>query len=74
MLLTKVTSAVTSNKQTLDFYLDNNFLVDSNTNSKWNLLGKCLSGELRGTQLKQIQAYQEIWQPWKFLHPDSEPY
>ncbi len=60
--------------QILDFYIENETLIDTNTSSHWNLYGKCLSGDLAGTQLKQIQSYQEIWEAWNTFHPRTTRY
>ena len=60
--------------QVLNFQLTGEVLTDSNTNSKWNYLGECLSGPLKGSQLAPIQAYQEIWKYWEIFHPNTTRY
>ena len=62
------------NDQVLDFRLEGAILMDSNTNSKWNYLGECLSGPLKGSSLTPIQAYQEIWRYWQIFHPNTTRY
>lgn len=44
-------------------------LVDQNTNSKWNLNGKCIEGRSKGITLERVKAYQEFWHSWKEFHP-----
>ena len=38
--------------------------VDIETGSRWNMLGEAVSGELKGTRLKQIPAYNSMWFAW----------
>lgn len=59
----------------MKFYLDqNDMLTDNQTQSIWNLNGLAIEGELTGTQLTPLQAYQEFWHSWKYFHPDTEQY
>jgi hypothetical protein len=64
----------TLNDQVLNFQLANEGLIDTNTQSKWNYLGQCLSGPLKGASLTPIQAYQEIWKYWQVFHPNTTRY
>ena len=38
--------------------------VDVETRSRWNMLGEAVSGELKGTRLEQIPAYNSMWFAW----------
>ena len=49
-------------------------LNDSATNSVWNMNGECIDGELKGSQLSPIQAYQEFWHSWQTFHPATAQY
>lgn len=40
-------------------------MVDTKTGSIWNLGGDCISGELKGSQLQPIQAYQQFYHTYK---------
>ncbi|HWJ26620.1 MAG TPA: DUF3179 domain-containing (seleno)protein [Flavisolibacter sp.] len=42
---------------------------DQNTNSVWDMDGKCFSGPLKGARLQELQASQEFWHSWKNFHP-----
>jgi hypothetical protein len=42
-----------------------NNITDYNTNSVWNMDGFCISGPLKGQQLKTVQAYNEFWHSWE---------
>lgn len=44
---------------------------DVQTNSVWDMDGKCFSGPLKGTRLKDVQASQEFWHSWKTFHPNT---
>jgi len=58
----------------LKFELDGNVLTDTNTQSTWNLFGKCTAGKLEGKQLSSIQNYQQFIRAWASFHPDSTYY
>lgn len=49
-------------------------LVDSQTASQWDFLGKATSGTLVGKQLKQIYILKDYWFDWKLYHPDTKLY
>ena len=74
-----VTFAVISRKykeEVLHFTLieQGNFMVDVNSHSKWQLNGYCVDGPLKGTQLNNIQCYQEFWHSWLQFHPGTTKY
>jgi hypothetical protein len=47
-------------------------LYDRNTESLWSqLLGRAVSGRLKGTELPQIPAFHTSWQEWRHRHPDT---
>ncbi len=49
-------------------------LVDSNTGSRWNLDGLCISGPLKDQRLQGVQSYQEFWHSWSHFHPATTQY
>jgi len=49
-------------------------LVDTETHSSWNAYGLCLSGKLKGTQLKPLVLEPEFWFAWSEFHPKTEVY
>ncbi|HEU5289420.1 MAG TPA: DUF3179 domain-containing (seleno)protein [Cyclobacteriaceae bacterium] len=59
---------------TLQFSLNDNFLIDDKTNSRWDWSGKCVEGELVGTSLENIQSYQEYWHSWRTFRPQTTQY
>lgn len=46
-------------------------LVDQQTGSEWNMLGRALSGPLEGAQLKQLPAYNSMWFGWSAYWPET---
>ena len=49
-------------------------MIDEETNSQWDHLGRCVKGELKGKQLKQIQSYQQFVRAWIIFHPHTDFY
>lgn len=49
-------------------------LVDVETHSSWNAYGLCLSGRLKGAQLKPLVLEPEFWFAWSEFHPKTEVY
>lgn len=49
-------------------------LVDLQTHSYWNAYGLCISGKLKGTQLKPLVLEPEFWFAWSEFHPKTELY
>jgi Protein of unknown function (DUF3179) len=49
-------------------------LVDLETNSTWNGYGLCISGPLKGTQLKAVILVPEFWFAWSEFHPKTKVY
>jgi len=45
---------------------------DDETNSLWShIMGKCMKGDLKGTELKVIPSLMTDWKSWKTSHPKS---
>ena len=60
--------------QLLDFEMKDNIITDSQTGSHWSHLGLCIKGKLKGTQLEQLQSYQQFIRAWITFHPDTAFY
>lgn len=61
--------------KTLKFHaadVDADQLVDMSTHSLWNAYGLCVSGKLRGSQLKSLVLEPEFWFAWSEFHPKTE--
>ena len=46
--------------------------ADEETGSQWNILGRALSGPLKGSQLPQLAAYNSMWFGWSAYWPQTE--
>ncbi|MBX2894129.1 MAG: DUF3179 domain-containing protein [Cyclobacteriaceae bacterium] len=62
------------NRDSLSFKIHNNELKDVQTSSTWNWQGRCVEGQLQGSQLKSVQGYQEFWHSWLTFHPETIRY
>jgi len=49
-------------------------LVDLETKSSWNAYGLCVSGPLKGSQLKQLILVPEFWFAWSEFQPKTKVY
>jgi Protein of unknown function (DUF3179) len=49
-------------------------LVDLETHSTWNAYGLCVSGPLKGSQLKALVLEPEFWFAWSEFHPKTAVY
>jgi len=49
-------------------------LVDLETKSAWNAYGLCVSGPLKGWQLKPLILVPEFWFAWSEFHPKTTVY
>ncbi|MFH1433404.1 MAG: DUF3179 domain-containing (seleno)protein, partial [Candidatus Uhrbacteria bacterium] len=59
-------------KRTLDFVYRDEKLLDTETESVWNFSGRCVSGELAGTELNQLQLEPSYWFGWATTYPHTE--
>ncbi len=61
--------------QTLTFSANGDgTFTDAETGSVWNILGEATDGELAGSQLEQILAFDHFWFAWSGFFPDTELY
>lgn len=51
-----------------------NRLIDLETHSTWNAYGRCLSGKLKGAQLKPLLLEPEFWFAWSEFRPKTQVY
>jgi hypothetical protein len=58
----------------LDFQKMNDSIVDTYTQSLWNMDGLCIDGKLKGLALTPIASYQEYLHSWEYFHPKSSRY
>lgn len=60
--------------QLLTFSLDESRIVDNETGSGWNVLGKAVSGPLAGGQLTPVVAVNHFWFSWAAFKPETQVY
>lgn len=46
--------------------------TDAETASTWNILGKAVAGELQGSQLEQVIAFDHFWFAWSAFYPETQ--
>jgi len=49
-------------------------MTDLKTESKWDLTGLCIDGELKGMTLKPVLSFISYWFAWVVFYPDVELY
>ncbi len=60
-------------EKVLTFRLENEFLVDTETQSRWDLrLGIAVDGHLKGEGLQQVPAFSSYDWVWEDFYPESE--
>lgn len=60
--------------QVLTFKKKNNKFVDNETNSVWDITGRCTKGELKGKELNPEPHSNHFAFAWLTFHPESEIY
>jgi hypothetical protein len=58
--------------RTLTFESRAGRIEDIQTESKWSLFGRALSGRLKGQRLEPLDAIDSFWFDWAAFHPDTE--
>lgn len=56
----------------LEFTVRDGSLVDEQTSSTWSLLGRALTGPLKGERLKAADAHDSFWFDWAAFHPETQ--
>jgi len=47
-------------------------IIDLQTKSTWNLLGRAIDGPLKGRSLEPLDALDSFWFDWAAFHPETE--
>jgi hypothetical protein len=58
----------------LEFKMGDDGLQDVQTQSRWDQFGRCISGDMKGTQLEKVQSYQQFLRAWVTFHPETDFY
>lgn len=56
----------------LRFSIRDGAIIDRQTGSTWNLLGRAIEGRLSGRSLGPLEATDSFWFDWAAFHPDTE--
>ena len=65
---------VDGRKLTFAFAGDGGPIVDGETSSTWDILGRATAGPLAGTQLERVVHSDHFWFAWAAFHPDTIVY
>ncbi len=57
---------------TLSFKVVEGTIVDTRTNSTWNIFGRATSGPYEGHRLAPVDATDSFWFNWAAFHPDTQ--
>jgi hypothetical protein len=60
--------------QTLSFRLDGERIVDQETGSQWDILGRAASGPLAGSRLTPVVGINHFWFSWAAFKPETRVY
>jgi len=60
--------------QTLSFVFVEGKILDEQTNSEWNILGRAIAGEMKGRQLTPVIAINHFWFSWAAFKPETRIY
>ena len=58
----------------LTFRSEGGRIVDEQTGSEWNALGRALEGELTGEQVERVVSIDHFWFSWAAFRPDTRVY
>ena len=60
--------------QLLTFEYDGENIIDTQTGSTWDILGRAVSGPLSGTQLTEVVSVNHLWFSWAAFKPETRIY
>ncbi len=62
------------NGQTLSFRSDGEEILDNETGSTWDILGRAIDGPLSGEQLTEVVSVNYFWFLWAAFKPETRIY
>ncbi len=60
--------------ETLTFQFDGEKIVDEQTGSVWNIVGRAIEGPLAGAELEPVVSINHFWFSWAAFRPDTRVY
>ena len=58
-------------EDTLTFHFQDDRIVDEQTGSEWDVLGRAVAGPLAGAQLEPVVSVNHFWFSWAAFKPDT---
>jgi hypothetical protein len=58
----------------LSFHPSGTGIVDDQTGSTWDILGRAVAGPLQGQSLDRVLSIESFWFDWAAFHPDTSIY
>ncbi len=58
----------------LEFFIEDDIIIDKETRSEWSYDGIAISGLLEGAELNRVPFNPGFWFEWTAFHPDTEVY
>ena len=56
----------------LDFTVQSGHIIDVQTGTTWDMLGRAVSGRLSGGRLRHAEAVDSFWFDWAAFHPETK--
>jgi len=60
--------------ETLTFRFEDGRILDDQTDSEWDVLGRAVSGTMEGTQLEPVVSINHFWFSWAAFRPKTRIY
>ncbi len=60
--------------RTLAFHSEGGTILDEETGSEWNVLGRAVAGELEGRRLEPVVSIDHFWFSWAAFRPETRVY
>jgi hypothetical protein len=58
----------------LHFTIVGERIIDTETQSEWNIFGEAIEGYLKGAQLEQYTSFAQFWFAWASAYPETSIY
>jgi hypothetical protein len=62
------------NDQLLSFRFEDGNILDNETGSTWDVLGRAVDGPLSGEQLSEVVSVNHFWFSWAAFRPETRIY
>jgi hypothetical protein len=62
------------NGRELHFTIVGERIIDTETQSEWNIFGEAIEGHLKGSQLERYTSFAQFWFAWASAYPETSIY